>query len=364
MLPFTLLQLAQFQTNLQDQGFVLIRNGFETCYDFVTLIQNITGNDLEIVGYSKGATISRPPINENDVTCALDGATPVLDVGSGAPPNGPVYFHHEMGYSNMMPRYVAFGCFEPAFENGVTRISSAKLLTQTLINQHPQLYNRFVNQGNIFQRNLHDAKNQDVYDWQAFFASDNITDILFNYNYSYINNTDRDTCSSDCNDIKDDKDRKTISYNETSGVVTIKWPIYPLAKIPETNEFVLTLSMLSTHGRYFDLWDDSYCTAQGIKYNLQNLEHRKRPYHSYWGNGDEFSQEEIELLTQIYDNNVIEMKLNKGDLILIDNLRYVHGRTSYVDTTTHPKLTNIKRRMGAVMMGLYDRKFWTPKLNK
>ena len=213
-------------------------------------------------------------------------------------------------------------------------------------------------------------------------GTDNITEILLSYNYSY---SDNDRNGNDCDSARDTGtasstntetdsnvnpnnnnnvcntnelvNEKIVRYNETNGVISIKWPIYPLAKIPETNETVLTVSMLSTHGRYFDLWDES--SHYGIKYNFRKLSYNERPYHSYWGNGDEFSKQEINLLTKIFDNNVIDVKLIKGDLILIDNLKYVHGRTSYVDATTNPELTTIKRKMGAVMLGRYDRKFWT-----
>ena len=57
----------------------------------------------------------------------------------------------------------------------------------------------------------------------------------------------------------------------------------------------------------------------------------ERPYHCVWGNGDEISGDEMTQLKDAHDQSTIQLALEKGDVVVLDNWRMSHGRTPYTD---------------------------------
>ena len=55
----------------------------------------------------------------------------------------------------------------------------------------------------------------------------------------------------------------------------------------------------------------------------------ERPLHSLWGNGDEFAADEIAVVKQLYQKNAIRFEWAAGDVIIVDNLWWAHGRYPY-----------------------------------
>eukprot|EP00490_Sorites_sp_Unknown_P019225 CAMPEP_0114687030 /NCGR_PEP_ID=MMETSP0191-20121206/62071_1 /TAXON_ID=126664 /ORGANISM="Sorites sp." /LENGTH=187 /DNA_ID=CAMNT_0001973107 /DNA_START=1 /DNA_END=561 /DNA_ORIENTATION=- len=77
-------------------------------------------------------------------------------------------------------------------------------------------------------------------------------------------------------------------------------------------------SVLNRHGS----WLDGHSVFGGVP-------NSERPYHCTWGDGTEFNNEELEEIRTIYAENTEYIRLNPGDVLVLDNLRVVHGRTPY-----------------------------------
>ena len=57
-----------------------------------------------------------------------------------------------------------------------------------------------------------------------------------------------------------------------------------------------------------------------------NVPYTERPYHSTYGNGDEFSESEIKYLDELHEKYELLFKWNVGDVLILDNLHWSHGR--------------------------------------
>jgi len=55
----------------------------------------------------------------------------------------------------------------------------------------------------------------------------------------------------------------------------------------------------------------------------------ERPYHCLWGDGSEISDSELSLIRAAHDDAMVGVRLEAGDVLVIDNLRVQHGRTAY-----------------------------------
>ena len=56
----------------------------------------------------------------------------------------------------------------------------------------------------------------------------------------------------------------------------------------------------------------------------------ERPYQCEWADGGELTSEEIAELLEVHKRATWRVQLHAGDLVVIDNLRFAHGRTPYV----------------------------------
>ena len=59
---------------------------------------------------------------------------------------------------------------------------------------------------------------------------------------------------------------------------------------------------------------------------------RERPSGSYWGNREELSQDERHEFAQINAKYRVFVTYEQGDIFLLDNVKFKHGRTPYIGT--------------------------------
>ena len=59
------------------------------------------------------------------------------------------------------------------------------------------------------------------------------------------------------------------------------------------------------------------------------MAYSERPYHCRWGDGQELSFEELQEVRGAYEESTEYIRLNAGDVLVLDNLRMVHGRQPY-----------------------------------
>jgi alpha-ketoglutarate-dependent taurine dioxygenase len=75
--------------------------------------------------------------------------------------------------------------------------------------------------------------------------------------------------------------------------------------------------------------------ANGLLTHLPSINHnfyKDKPIYTnpsnkvYWGNNEEISEGEINSLIDIHDKVVLKHKWEKGQILMIDNMRFMHGR--------------------------------------
>lgn len=77
-------------------------------------------------------------------------------------------------------------------------------------------------------------------------------------------------------------------------------------------------SVLNRHAS----WLDGHSYWDAVPYD-------ERPYHCLWGDGVPFSDTEMTEIREAYKKNTIAVRLDPGDVLVLDNLRVVHGRNPY-----------------------------------
>ena len=55
----------------------------------------------------------------------------------------------------------------------------------------------------------------------------------------------------------------------------------------------------------------------------------RRPYNTYYGDGVPVEEETISALDDAYERETVSFAWRSGDVLMLDNMRVAHGRTSY-----------------------------------
>merc|ERR550525_1410873 len=62
---------------------------------------------------------------------------------------------------------------------------------------------------------------------------------------------------------------------------------------------------------------------------FDTMEGVKRPFWNQWGNGEEFDEEEMRVMTRLYEEFMMGDTWKSGDLLLLDNHYSTHGRMPF-----------------------------------
>lgn len=217
------------------------------------------------------------------------GDTGFVDSSAGAPPEMRIQFHNELAYAMEFPKYVTFAMVTQASEDGTTTLADnfavQKRLSEDLLRKMRTLGVQYV-------RYLHDESESSAPDfyssWQGAFQTVDIDQAM----------------------------RKGNSA-EASSVMT---------KHPDGRRLVHTLwcPVFIDHPTLGELFFNSILNrhSSGWPYGVI-------PYDCIWGDGSEMSEGELADIRQAYDECTIFVRLDPGDVLVVDNLRVVHGRTPY-----------------------------------
>lgn len=230
------------------------------------------------------------------VRSSIDG-TGFVDSAAGAPKELTIQFHNEMAYAAEFPKYVTFAMVKQANVDGTTTLADNMLVQQKL---SASLLKKFRELGVQYIRFLHDEAEKSAPDfynsWQGAFQTSSMDVALQKGN-------DRTHFSI----LKKHDDRRLRH---------ILWcPVFH--QHPTLGELFFN-SVLNRHGSWMD--------GHSFFGKLPNSE---RPYHCTWGDGNEFNDEELAEIRTAYSESTEYIRLNPGDVLVLDNLRVVHGRTPY-----------------------------------
>jgi hypothetical protein len=92
---------------------------------------------------------------------------------------------------------------------------------------------------------------------------------------------------------------------------------------PDVGEIYQLNQLIASSGHYWDEFDQ-----------FNKLPHKERPYCSYWGNGQELSYEEEKDILECHRRFQLAIPYEEGDIFLLDNIKFCHGRTPFTGGTT------------------------------
>lgn len=283
-------ELNAAHTELKDLGYTRVQVGASASLNQLeNVCRKLMGLD-EVGGgqYNGGGGVTRNTIGDSGF----------LNGSAGAPSELPVQFHNEMAYSADVPKHLAFAMLTQAGEGGTTTLADNLEVTAQLSDN---LKKRLQETGVCYVRNLSDESergNEDFFmSWQGAFQTNDIAEAV------------RKATREDSSAWVRDADRQRLRH--------ICWcPVF--AEHPEHGVLYFS-SILNRHGSWLD----------GHKVFGQ-LPHMERPYHCLWGDGAEFSEEDMAEIRDVHERCTIKVRLDQGDVLVMDNLRVAHGRTSFV----------------------------------
>eukprot|EP00932_Pfiesteria_piscicida_P019294 SRR837773.6118.p1 GENE.SRR837773.6118~~SRR837773.6118.p1 ORF type:complete len:319 (-),score=120.72 SRR837773.6118:14-880(-) len=245
--------------------------------------------------------------------------TNFVDSAAGAPSELKIQFHNEMAYATDYPKYVTFAMIHQAELDGTT-ILADNLAVQSRLSAG--LLDKFRRLGVRYIRYLLDKAESEAPDfymsWQGAFTTEDIEEAMRKGNdaakFSIL-----ERCA----------DGRRLKH-------TLWCPVF--VNHPERGDLFFN-SVLNRHGSWLD--GHSYWGP---------IPHSERPYHCLWGDGTELSDEELADIRQVYEECTDYVRLDPGDLVVVDNLRTVHGRMPYSG----------KRLMGLLLSDTVPRAPCTP----
>ena len=90
--------------------------------------------------------------------------------------------------------------------------------------------------------------------------------------------------------------------------------------LPETGEEIFFNQVTANHGSYYTnhpIFGKNKCALN------------EQPFHAQYGDGEEFEEEFLDQIRTASWKNATAVKLEKGDLILVDNRLIPYARMSY-----------------------------------
>ncbi len=237
----------------------------------------------------------------------------------GAPLGAWLHYHHEMAYIGTSTRTIGFLCKDAVPGRGSTFVSDSVAATDALL--ATELGEKLKRLGVCYHRNLTDRDafvgrvEYGVYNhWQKSFGTD---------------------------------DPLVAARRARSRRLAVDWgpdrlmrtryycPAYEFFPGLDRN---LLYSSVADHGMWFDTWP-----------LVQHLPYEERPLNMTFGDDSEISRDELEQFVEVYDRFGTEIDWRVGDVAVICNYRFAHGRPGI------QLRAGESRTLGVVLGEQYDR---------
>lgn len=243
----------------------------------------------------------------------------------GAPLVARLPYHHELAYLGKSTKTIGFVCIDAlggdagADSRGATFVSDGVATTDAIL--RTDLGSKLQEHGVCYHRTLTDAAGAipeggfGIYNhWQKSFGTD-----------------DPAVAEAKANE------RGLIVEWGPERVMTTRYynPAFEYCADLDRN---LLYASLADHGLWFDTWP-----------LISHLPFDQRPLHMTFGDDAEFTYDELEQFVKVYDDHGTKIDWNRGDVAVICNYRFAHGR---------PEIhlaPGEKRTLGVVLGEQFDR---------
>ena len=214
----------------------------------------------------------------------------------GAPLEAWLHYHHEMAYIDSSTTMVSFMCNKIPAEGGYTFVSDNVAATDSIL--ATEFGQKLKKLGICYHRDLTDRL--------AF--QDRIEYGVYNHWQLSMLTDDQDEA------IAEARSRGLTAEWGDSRKLKTRYTISAFEYFPHLGLNLLYSSM-ADDGAWFDSWP-----------LVQHLPPEERPLKLTFGDGSEMTTEEKQLFLDIYDDYGIPINWKVGDIALICNYRFAHGR--------------------------------------
>ncbi|MDN3578329.1 TauD/TfdA family dioxygenase [Chitinimonas viridis] len=264
-------------TRLEREGVVLMRGlNVISSGQFATIASGLFGGEL--LSYSNRST-PRTELRGNVYT------------STEYPKEESIPQHNENAYSHEWPMKIAFLCLVAAEQGGATPVADSRVVYQRM---PADIREKFVRKGVKYVRNYSSVG----LPWQEVFQADT-----------------REEVNAYC-------ERNGIRYEWLDDDQLRTEQVCPgVAVHPHTGDKVW---FNQAH-----LFHVSNHTEENRQALLQTFGEARLPRHAYYGDGEPLEEDVLEAIRTVYEEEKLSFAWQGGDLMLLDNMLYSHGRDPY-----------------------------------
>jgi hypothetical protein len=201
-----------------------------------------------------------------------------------------IYVHNENSHVTSWPMYLFFYCRIPADQGGETPIANCRGVYQRL---PTSVRERLEKTGWLYRRNFHDGSS---FTWQKTFGTDRKKDV-------------DDYCAANYMVRQWKGDSLIVRYRRWAAL-----------EHPRSGEMVWF-----NHGTFFN----PHVLEPSMKSSVLALGEDRMPYNTYYGDGSPLEEETIRILDAAYAAETVSFPWRAKDLLMLDNMRFAHGRSSF-----------------------------------
>lgn len=259
---------------LLSNGAVLIRgfDGLDNVHSFQDAFQALCGDMLQY----KLQTSPRTQVDNNVYT------------STDHPASQHIYMHTESSYSKVWPRHIGFFCLIPSLVGGETPIMREQLVVDDMSDSSLQKFNeRGVRYVRNFTRGL-------GLTWQKSYQVDT---------------------KEEAEQIIKDQGMEFTWVNDNH--LRVEWNMPAFHRHPVTKQELWFNHMYFGHKSLYDKKVRSVIPEDFL------------PFLTFYGDGEPVEEQVVEKFTNIYKESSYVFKWQLGDLLLLENMIYSHGRNPY-----------------------------------
>ncbi|MEV5548474.1 TauD/TfdA family dioxygenase [Streptomyces sp. NPDC052309] len=236
--------------------------------------------------------VAEHPVAEREAFAARHRHADGVYSSSAWPPNQPMCMHHELSYALQCPGLMMFACLEPPVEGGATAVADSAAVLQAL---PAELVDRFAREGWLLTRAYNDGIGATP---SQSFGSDDRGAVE-----AYCRAHAIDWSWQPDGSLRTRQHRNAVVRHPVSGLRC--W----FNQIAFLNEWTMEPDV-----REF-LVDE---------YGPDGL-----PFNTRYGNGDPVPPDVVEQINTTYEAHAVRRSWQRGDLLLVDNIRTAHSREAY-----------------------------------
>ncbi len=199
--------------------------------------------------------------------------------------------HNENAYTRRWPLQIAFFCIKPADSGGETPIADSRKVYCSI---PERIRDEFAERGLLYVRNYGEVD----LPWQKVFRTE-----------------DREEVEAFC-------DQNEIEYEwRDKNRLRTRQPVAAVRAHPRTREW---LWFNQAH-----LFHMSALNADARSTLMRLYAKEELPRNVYYADGGDIDVADLGAIRNAYDQHMVTFEWREGDLMLLDNMRYAHGRMPY-----------------------------------